>query len=111
MCILLIFYQWFSAESLEEKDVSETSNEPPDGDGRKQSSGEHKFKEYICGEEALRISPAEPYCLRRPIRRGHLNISLSYPTQQVLYVPWGVQFLNALSMLKSQHFFKHTIYL
>ncbi|KAJ8623756.1 hypothetical protein MRB53_032286 [Persea americana] len=73
-----------AGESLEKKDVSKASTEPPDGDGRKQSSGEHKFKEYICGEEALRISPAEPYCLRRPIRRGHLNISQSYPTQQVL---------------------------
>ncbi|KAF7146263.1 hypothetical protein RHSIM_Rhsim04G0187900 [Rhododendron simsii] len=46
-------------------------------------SSECKLKEYICGEEALRISPTEPYCLRRPIRRGHLNVSLYYPTQQV----------------------------
>ncbi|PWA76920.1 Actin-related protein [Artemisia annua] len=43
-----------------------------------------KYKEYICGEEAMRISPTEPYCLRRPIRRGHLNISLHYSMQQVL---------------------------
>ncbi|KAL0414352.1 UNVERIFIED_CONTAM: Actin-related protein 9 [Sesamum radiatum] len=42
------------------------------------------IEEYICGEEALRISPTEPYCLRRPIRRGHLNISLHYPMQQVI---------------------------
>ncbi|KAG5554430.1 hypothetical protein RHGRI_012083 [Rhododendron griersonianum] len=46
-------------------------------------SSECKLKEYICGEEALRISPTEPYCLRRPIRRGHLNVSLYYPMQQV----------------------------
>lgn len=26
----------------------------------------------MCGEEAMRISPIEPYCLRRPIRRGNL---------------------------------------
>ncbi|XVF62913.1 hypothetical protein PTKIN_Ptkin09bG0046700 [Pterospermum kingtungense] len=45
---------------------------------------EQKFREVICGEEALRISPTEPYCLRRPIRRGHLNISQHYPMQQVL---------------------------
>ncbi|RAL38375.1 hypothetical protein DM860_002353 [Cuscuta australis] len=48
------------------------------------SSGRRKYKEYICGEDALRISPSEPYCLRRPIRRGHLNISQHYATQQVL---------------------------
>lgn len=48
------------------------------------SSGERKYKEYICGEDALRISPNEPYCLRRPIRRGHLNISQHYSMQQVL---------------------------
>ncbi|XP_073140097.1 actin-related protein 9 [Henckelia pumila] len=48
------------------------------------SSSEPKYREYICGEEALRISSSEPYVLRRPIRRGHLNISLHYPVQQVL---------------------------
>ncbi|KAL3506082.1 hypothetical protein ACH5RR_031464 [Cinchona calisaya] len=59
------------------KDVhGSTSKEP--------SSSERRYREYIFGEEALRISPAEPYCLRRPIRRGHLNISQHYPMQQVL---------------------------
>ncbi|KAL3828711.1 hypothetical protein ACJIZ3_017513 [Penstemon smallii] len=53
------------------------------GDGEP-SSSEPKHREFICGEEALRISPSEPYCLRRPIRRGHLNISMHYPVQQVL---------------------------
>lgn len=48
------------------------------------SSSEPKLKQLIFGEEALRISPAEPYCLCRPIRRGHLNISQHYPMQQVL---------------------------
>ncbi|XP_042463452.1 actin-related protein 9-like isoform X4 [Zingiber officinale] len=42
------------------------------------------FKEFICGEEALKISPVEPYCLSHPIRRGHLNISHHYPLQQVV---------------------------
>lgn len=46
-------------------------------------SSERKFRECIYGEEALQISPTEPYCLRRPIRRGHLNISQYYPMQQV----------------------------
>lgn len=44
------------------------------------------FKEFICGEEALKISPVEPYCLSHPIRRGHLNISHHYPLQQVALV-------------------------
>uniref|UniRef100_A0A6N2N2B6 Actin-related protein 9 n=2 Tax=Salix TaxID=40685 RepID=A0A6N2N2B6_SALVM len=48
------------------------------------SSGERKFRGQIFGEEALRISPTEPYCLSRPIRRGHFNISQHYPLQQVL---------------------------
>ncbi|XP_010672134.2 actin-related protein 9 isoform X2 [Beta vulgaris subsp. vulgaris] len=43
-----------------------------------------KYREFICGEEALKISPTEPYCLRRPIRRGHFNVSPYYPAQQVL---------------------------
>ncbi|XP_047315504.1 actin-related protein 9 [Impatiens glandulifera] len=45
---------------------------------------ERKLREYVCGEEALTISPTEPYTLRRPIRRGHLNISQHYPMQQVI---------------------------
>ncbi|XP_021751790.1 actin-related protein 9-like isoform X1 [Chenopodium quinoa] len=45
---------------------------------------ERKYREFICGEEALRISPCEPFCLRRPIRRGHFNVSPYYPAQQVL---------------------------
>ncbi|MFS7926044.1 putative Actin family, ATPase, nucleotide binding domain-containing protein [Helianthus anomalus] len=52
--------------------------------GDRPQTSELKCKEYICGEEAMRISPTEPYCLRRPIRRGHLNISQYYPMQQVL---------------------------
>lgn len=47
-------------------------------------SSKPKFRQFICGEEALKISATEPYCLRRPIRRGHLNISQHYPMQQVL---------------------------
>lgn len=53
-------------------------------DAERISSGERKFRGQIFGEEALRISPTEPYCLSRPIRRGHFNISQHYPLQQVL---------------------------
>lgn len=63
------------------------TNEPLDqkegADSKELHPNENKFKEVICGEEALKISPTEPYCLRRPIRRGHLNISQHYSMQQV----------------------------
>ncbi|KAG0486154.1 hypothetical protein HPP92_008249 [Vanilla planifolia] len=57
-------------------------SKPLNGEGP--DSDEFKFKEFICGEEALRISPSEPYCLSRPIRRGHFNIFQEYSLQQVL---------------------------
>lgn len=63
----------------------EPSTEKEGNFNEEPSSTERKYREYICGEEALRISATEPYCLRRPIRRGHLNISLYYPMQQVLF--------------------------
>lgn len=66
------------------KDETSVSLDPKDGSDLKEiGMSNRKFREFICGEEALRISPAEPYCLCRPIRRGHLNISQHYPMQQV----------------------------
>ncbi|KAF6153225.1 hypothetical protein GIB67_036571, partial [Kingdonia uniflora] len=53
-------------------------------DGREPDSSAYKYRKFICGEEAQRVSPTEPYCLRRPIRRGHLNVSQHYPSQQVV---------------------------
>jgi hypothetical protein len=41
------------------------------------------YRRWICGEESLHIAHCEPYVLRRPIRRGRLNVSNSYPLQQV----------------------------
>lgn len=52
--------------------------------GGDSDSVEYTFKEFICGEDALTISPSEPYCLSRPIRRGHFNISQDYPLHQVI---------------------------
>ncbi|XP_048333184.2 actin-related protein 9 isoform X1 [Ziziphus jujuba] len=73
------------SENLMDKGMT---NEPLDGqhegsEPKELPSNEHKFKAFICGEEALKISPTEPYCLHRPIRRGHLNISEHYSMQQV----------------------------
>lgn len=59
-------------------------NELLEGEKQEPQSSECRYREFVCGEEAMRISPAEPYCLRRPIRRGHFNISQHYSMQQVV---------------------------
>ncbi|TYH55830.1 hypothetical protein ES332_D09G263400v1 [Gossypium tomentosum] len=65
--------------------VKDLNSSVPQGTESKEPTlAELKFREVIFGEEALRISPTEPYSLRRLIRRGHLNISQHYPMQQVL---------------------------
>lgn len=67
------------------KDEGGESLDPKEGtDSKELIASERKFKEFICGEEALRVSPTDQYCLCRPIRRGHLNISQHYSLQQVL---------------------------
>ncbi|XP_035837595.1 actin-related protein 9 isoform X2 [Helianthus annuus] len=68
--------------SSREHETIESPGPHESNDGDKPQTSELKYKEYICGEEAMRISPTAPYCLRRPIRRGHLNISQYYPMQQ-----------------------------
>ncbi|CAI8603043.1 unnamed protein product [Vicia faba] len=74
-----------SALETTNKDETSVSLDPKGGTDLKEiGPSNRKFREFICGEEALRISPSEPYCLCRPIRRGHLNISQHYPMQQVL---------------------------
>jgi hypothetical protein len=80
-CIYI--YKLAFVETLSKDETSE-SLDPKEGTDLKQTGvSNRKFREFICGEEALRISPAEPYCVCRPIRRGHLNISHHYPMQQV----------------------------
>ncbi|XP_009394524.2 actin-related protein 9 isoform X1 [Musa acuminata AAA Group] len=72
------------SERAEDKDAEcEPSNSKADDDGESPPE-EFMFKEFICGEEALKISSVEPYCLSHPIRRGHFNVSQHYPLQQVL---------------------------
>ncbi|XP_062108131.1 actin-related protein 9 [Humulus lupulus] len=74
-----------AGESLVIKGSDNESGDQNEGaDAKEPSSSGLNFKQFIIGEEALKISPAEPYCLRRPIRRGHFNISQHYPMQQVL---------------------------
>lgn len=84
MQVAKLFFD-LTEESLKKDQTIESSaqEEGCDGTNRELSSSERRYREYIFGEEAMRISPTEPYCLRRPIRRGHLNISQHYPMQQV----------------------------
>ena len=77
------FYFDVTEDPLRNAQNDESSVEKEGHDYRENNSSEPRYRECIFGEEALRISPTEPYCLRRPIRRGHLNISQYYPMQQV----------------------------
>ncbi|KAK7816964.1 actin-related protein 9 [Quercus suber] len=70
--------------SINEGVANESLDQHEGSSSKELISSKLKFRQFIFGEEALRISPTEPYCLRRPIRRGHLNISQHYPMQQVL---------------------------
>ncbi|XVE81792.1 hypothetical protein DITRI_Ditri15bG0094500 [Diplodiscus trichospermus] len=85
--------------SMDRSVINESMVQREGTDSMEPTLTERKFREVICGEEALRISPTEPYCLRRPIRRGHLNISQHYPMHQVLedlYALWDWILLGKL---------------
>lgn len=69
------------SQQITDSPLHDTSELP---EGEKPESSERRCREFVCGEDAMKISPTEPYCLRRPIRRGHLNISQHYSMQQVL---------------------------
>ncbi|KAK4783231.1 hypothetical protein SAY86_007605 [Trapa natans] len=73
------------SESSMNKGSPTTSHEKHEGVGPGESSSTERleYKKYICGEEALRISPSDPYCLHRPVRRGHFNVSQDYSMQQL----------------------------
>ncbi|CAN6271045.1 unnamed protein product [Urochloa humidicola] len=66
------------------KDVEEDTLPSTSGDDNGHDFEENKYKEMIFGEDALKIPPSEPYCLSRPIRRGHFNVSHNYSLHQVL---------------------------
>lgn len=60
-----------------------------------------KYRKYVCGEEALNIAVSEPYVLRRPICRGHLNVTPQYSLQQVcddLYLIWDWALTEKVSL-------------
>ncbi|VAH40419.1 unnamed protein product [Triticum turgidum subsp. durum] len=73
-----------SIERSVNSDVDEDPSQSTSDDGNKPNSEESKYKEMLFGEDALKIPPSAPYCLGRPIRRGHFNISQNYSLHQVL---------------------------
>ncbi|KAL6650446.1 hypothetical protein ACP70R_009371 [Stipagrostis hirtigluma subsp. patula] len=73
-----------SIERSAGKDSEEETPPSTSGDGNEPDFEERKYKEMIFGEDALKIPPSESYCLSRPIRRGHFNISQNYSLHQVL---------------------------
>ncbi|VAH24722.1 unnamed protein product [Triticum turgidum subsp. durum] len=73
-----------SIERSVNSDADEDPSQSTSDDGNKSNSEESKYKEMIFGEDALKIPPSAPYCLGRPIRRGHFNISQNYSLHQVL---------------------------
>ncbi|OQU81218.1 actin-related protein 9 isoform X2 [Sorghum bicolor] len=66
------------------KDAEEDTPPSTSGDDNGHEFKENKYKEMIFGEDALKIPPSESYCLSRPIRRGHFNVSNNYSLHQVL---------------------------
>ncbi|XP_010542931.1 PREDICTED: actin-related protein 9 [Tarenaya hassleriana] len=72
-----------SATVADESETSELMVESDVTDSKDTRESKRKYRETIFGEEAMRIAPTEPYCIRRPIRRGHFNVSQHYPAQQV----------------------------
>lgn len=81
----------------DEADIN-MNEEKPEGMDEVNDSGDDEindctdtFRSFICGDEALKIAPDQPYFLRHPIRRGHLNVSQFYSVQQIsedLYRIW-----------------------
>ncbi|KAJ0970294.1 hypothetical protein J5N97_023171 [Dioscorea zingiberensis] len=68
---------------------------------------EYTYKKFICGEDALKISSTEPYCLHRPIRRGHFNVSQHYSPQQVfgdLYTIWDWILTEKLHLIQDKRY-------
>ncbi|XP_039771488.1 actin-related protein 9-like isoform X2 [Panicum virgatum] len=66
------------------KDAEEDTPPSTSGDGNGHDFEENKYKEVIFGEDALKIPPSESYCLSRPIRRGHFNVSHNYSLHQAV---------------------------
>lgn len=76
------------AETSADKGEASVSIAAPDvTDSKDTGESKRKYRKTIFGEEALTISPKEPYCLYHPIRRGHFNVSPHYSAQRVCRAP------------------------
>uniref|UniRef100_A0A7N0USW2 Actin-related protein 9 n=1 Tax=Kalanchoe fedtschenkoi TaxID=63787 RepID=A0A7N0USW2_KALFE len=95
-------------ESLPDNGTTRGSMEQPGiSEFKENTAGPPKYRDVIYGDEALKISPAEPYCIRRPIRRGHLNISQYYPMQQViedLHAIWDWILIEKLQIPRAERY-------
>uniref|UniRef100_A0A1D1Y848 Actin-related protein 9 n=1 Tax=Anthurium amnicola TaxID=1678845 RepID=A0A1D1Y848_9ARAE len=81
-----------SVFAVDDKVVEGKSDDLPTIAGVPVTLSDENYKDFVCGEDALRISSNEPYCLCRPIRRGHFNVSQHYSPQEVsedLYAIWN----------------------
>ncbi|CAI5956794.1 unnamed protein product [Closterium sp. NIES-64] len=57
---------------------------PPPPAAHSRQRGRPRYRPVVVGEAALAIPGGAPYCVRRPMARGHLNASHSYPLLHVL---------------------------
>ncbi|CAH2046596.1 unnamed protein product, partial [Thlaspi arvense] len=74
-------------------------------DSKEPGENKRKYRKMIFGDEALTISPKEPYSIHRPIRRGHFNVSPSYSAQQVsedIIAIWDWVLLEKLQIVHSE---------
>ncbi|KAL1191303.1 Actin-related protein 9 [Cardamine amara subsp. amara] len=73
-----------SGTSAEKSKASSSGAASDVTDSKDTGESNHKYRKVIFGEEALTISPKEPYAIHHPIRRGHFNVSPQYSAQQVI---------------------------
>ncbi|KFK31713.1 hypothetical protein AALP_AA6G149400 [Arabis alpina] len=95
-----------TTETLADKsEASATRADLDVTDSKDASESKRKYRKMIFGEEAMKISPKEPYCVHRPIRRGHFNVSPHYSAQQVsedLTAIWDWVLLDKLHITHSE---------
>ncbi|XP_010481855.1 PREDICTED: actin-related protein 9-like isoform X2 [Camelina sativa] len=102
-----------ASETSADKGAASATKAAPDvTDTKDASESKRKYKKTIFGEEAMKIWPNEPYCIRHPIRRGHFNVSPHYSAQQVCedltaILDWVL--LEKLHISNSERFSFHAV--
>lgn len=100
---VLLIYTNCTETSADKGEASATEAAPDVTDTKDPSESKRKYKKMIFGEEAMTISPNEPYSIHHPIRRGHFNVSPHYSAQQVRRVP--PVFVEGIFWLLSWYFY------